>query len=73
MTLQEIAKHLPSGAQTKIANMTGINKAHVSRFFSGIYNDRTGKILEAAKEILIKEKETQAKIEQTKKEIAELI
>ena len=73
MTPQEIRKHLPSGSISEISNSTGIARTYVSRFFSGHHIDRTGKILEAAKEILIMEKQTQAKIEQTKKEIAELI
>lgn len=73
MTLREIRKHLPHGAMQRIAKEAGYTRSFVSRYFLELEKDVKGKILPIAKQIIIEEKELKEKMEQIKKEIAEIV
>ena len=73
MTLIEIKKALPHGAIKEISAKSGIRQVYFSKYFAGTMQDLDGKMTNAIKDYMIELKERKAKIEQTKKEIAELI
>lgn len=64
-TLAKIAKELPKGAISQIADKTGFSQPYVSKFFNGEYNlsEKNMPILDAAEAILQEQRDMEESVQ----------